>query len=68
MHKLKTLFTGNYKIIEKHLGVFQQAMAIVETLKSPDRQVLELMQNLEKQVLQSLTASRDSTSVLYQVI
>lgn len=58
---------GNYKIIEQHLGVLQQALAIVQTLKSPRRQLVELLQNLEKQVLQSLTASRDSTSVLYQI-
>lgn len=62
------MIAGNYEVIGKHLGVLQQALAVVQTLKSPKRAQQELLMSLEKQVLQNLAASRDSTSVLHQVL
>ncbi|KAM3965112.1 sec1 family domain-containing protein 2 [Aphomia sociella] len=58
---------GNYDLIGKHLGILQQAVAVVHTLKSPKRVQIELLMGLERQVLQNLAASRDSTSVLHQI-
>ncbi|KAL4716701.1 hypothetical protein ACJJTC_004820 [Scirpophaga incertulas] len=67
VEKLVTACKGNYDIIGKNLGLLQQALGLVQTLKSPIRAQMELLQSLEKQVLQNLAASRDSTSVLHQV-
>uniref|UniRef100_A0A2A4J3N2 Sec1 family domain-containing protein 2 n=1 Tax=Heliothis virescens TaxID=7102 RepID=A0A2A4J3N2_HELVI len=67
VEKIVTASKGNYDIIGKHLGVLQQALAVVQTLKSPRRVQQELLMSLEKQVLQNLAASRDSTSVLHQI-
>ncbi|XP_059052148.1 sec1 family domain-containing protein 2-like [Achroia grisella] len=67
VEKIVTASKGNYNIIEKHLGVLQQAVAVVQTLKSPKRVQIELLMSLERQVLQNLAASRDSTSVLHQI-
>ncbi|XP_061716299.1 sec1 family domain-containing protein 2-like [Cydia pomonella] len=67
IEKIVAAAKGNYDIIEKHIGVLQQALGVVQTLKSPKRSQVELLQNLERQVLQSLAASRDSTSVLHQI-
>lgn len=58
---------GNYDIIGKHLGVLQQALGVVQTLKSPGRAEFQLFMNLERQVQENLAASRDSTSVVNQV-
>lgn len=58
---------GNYDIIGKHLGVLQQALGVVQTLKSPERAEFQLLMNLERQVQENLAASRDSTSVVNQV-
>lgn len=59
---------GNYDVIARHLGILQQAIGVVQTLKSPKRAQLDLLTSLEAQVLQNLAASRDSTSVLHQVL
>ncbi|CAH0751571.1 unnamed protein product [Diatraea saccharalis] len=67
MEKIVAASKGNYDIIEKNLGVLQQALAVVQTLKSPKRAQIELLMSLEKQVLQNLAASRDSTSVLHLI-
>lgn len=67
VEKIVTASKGNYEVIGKHLGVLQQALAVVQTLKSPKRAQQELLMSLEKQVLQNLAASRDSTSVLHQI-
>ncbi|XP_045772551.1 sec1 family domain-containing protein 2-like [Maniola jurtina] len=67
VEKIISASKGNYDIIGKHLGVLQQALGVVHTLKSPKRAQLELLMSLEKQVLQNLAASRDSTSVLHQL-
>ncbi|XP_063825674.1 sec1 family domain-containing protein 2-like [Ostrinia nubilalis] len=67
MEKIVTASKGNYDIISKHLGVLQQALAVVQTLKSPKRAQIELVSSLERQVSQNLAASRDSTSVLHQI-
>ncbi|KAJ8731251.1 hypothetical protein PYW07_004415 [Mythimna separata] len=67
VEKIVTASKGNYEIIIKHMGVLQQALAVVQTLKSPKRSQQELLMSLEKQVLQNLAASRDSTSVLHQI-
>ncbi|XP_026736435.1 sec1 family domain-containing protein 2-like [Trichoplusia ni] len=67
VEKIVTASKGNYDIISKHLGVLQQALAVVQTMKSPRRAQQELLMSLEKQVLQNLAASRDSTSVLHQI-
>lgn len=65
--KIVTAAKGNYDVISNHLGILQLALAVVQTLKSPRRAQLELLASLEKQVLQNLGASRDSTSVLQQM-
>ncbi|KAL0883011.1 hypothetical protein ABMA27_016495 [Loxostege sticticalis] len=67
VEKIVTASKGNYDVISKHLGVLQQALAVVQTLKSPKRAQIELVSSLEKQVSQNLAASRDSTSVLHQI-
>ncbi|XP_013194849.2 sec1 family domain-containing protein 2 [Amyelois transitella] len=67
VEKIVNASKGNYDIIGKHAGVLQQAMAVVHTLKSPKRAQIDLLMSLERQVQQSLVASRDSTSVLHQV-
>ncbi|RVE50891.1 hypothetical protein evm_004458 [Chilo suppressalis] len=67
VEKIVTAAKGNYDVIGKNLGVLQQALAVVQTLKSPKRAQIELLMSLEKQVLQNLAASRDSTSVLQQI-
>lgn len=45
----------------------QQALGVVQTLKSPGRAEFQLFMNLERQVQENLAASRDSTSVVNQV-
>lgn len=65
--KIITASKGNYNIIGNHLGVLQQACAVVQTLKSPKRVQLELLTSIEKQFQQNLATSRDSTSVLQQM-
>lgn len=45
----------------------QQALGVVQTLKSPERAEFQLFMNLERQVQENLAASRDSTSVVNQV-
>ncbi|XP_026761722.2 sec1 family domain-containing protein 2-like [Galleria mellonella] len=67
VEKIVAATKGNYDIIENNLGVLQQAVAVVQTLKSPKRVQIELLMGLERQVLQNLAASRDSTSVLHQM-
>ncbi|XP_041979051.1 sec1 family domain-containing protein 2-like [Aricia agestis] len=67
LEKIVSASKGNYDIIEKHLGILQQALGVVETLKSPKRVLQELLMSIEKQVVQSLAASGDSTSVLHQI-
>ncbi|CAG5045028.1 unnamed protein product [Parnassius apollo] len=67
VEKIITASKGNYNIISKHLGVLQQALGVVQTLKSPKRNQIELLMSLERQVQQNLAASRDSTSVLHQI-
>ncbi|KAG6444474.1 sec1 family domain-containing protein 2 [Manduca sexta] len=67
VEKIVTASKGKYDVISEHLGLLQQALAVVQTLKSPRRAQMELVMSLEKQVVQSLAASRDSTSVLQQI-
>ncbi|XP_077286035.1 sec1 family domain-containing protein 2-like [Arctopsyche grandis] len=67
LEKLISTYKGNYKIIEANSGLLQQSLGIVQALKSPDVQQIDLLMCLEKQVLQSITTSRDSTSVLSQI-
>ncbi|XP_045536535.1 sec1 family domain-containing protein 2 [Papilio machaon] len=67
IEKIVIASKGNYDIIGKHIGVLQQALGVVQTLKSPKRNQMELVMGLERQVHQSLAASRDSTSVLHQI-
>ncbi|KAJ0176524.1 hypothetical protein K1T71_007703 [Dendrolimus kikuchii] len=67
VEKIVTSSKGNYEVIGKHLGVLQQGLAVVQTLKSPKRAQIDLLMSLERQVLQNLAASRDSTSVLQQI-
>lgn len=62
------LCVGNYDIIEANAGLLQQTLSVVQTLKSSEMQQIELLTCLEIQVLQSLTTSKDSTSVLSQVV
>ncbi|KPI95637.1 Sec1 family domain-containing protein 2 [Papilio xuthus] len=66
VEKIVIASKGNYDIIGKHIGVLQQALGVVQTLKSPKRNQMELVMGLERQVHQSLAASRESTSVLHQ--
>ncbi|CAH2228228.1 jg24621 [Pararge aegeria aegeria] len=66
MHHVNYL-TGNYDVIANHLGVLQQALGVVHALKSPKGVQFDLLMSLEKQVMQSLAASRESTSVLNQL-
>ncbi|KAI5635219.1 sec1 family domain-containing protein 2 [Phthorimaea operculella] len=68
VEKIVTACKGNYDIIGGHLGTLQQALAVVQTLKSPKKAQLDLLASLETQVQQSLAASRDSTSVLHQTL
>lgn len=58
---------GNYRIIEENSGILQQSLGIVQALKCSEIQQLELLICLEMQILQNITTSRDSTSVLSQV-
>lgn len=67
IEKIMSPVKAKYDIIEKHLGVLQQALAAVQTLKSPANSQIDLIMNLEKQVLQNLATSRESTSVLNQI-
>uniref|UniRef100_A0A2H1V2I0 SFRICE_015326 n=1 Tax=Spodoptera frugiperda TaxID=7108 RepID=A0A2H1V2I0_SPOFR len=67
LEKIATATKGNYEVISKHLGVLQQSLAVVQTLKSPKRVQHELLMSLEKQVHQNLATSRESTSVLNQI-
>nr|XP_026499658.1 sec1 family domain-containing protein 2-like [Vanessa tameamea] len=67
VEKIISASKGNYDIIGKHLGILQQALGVVQTLKSPKRVQLELIMSLERQVLQNLATSRESTSVLHQM-
>ncbi|XP_049873196.1 sec1 family domain-containing protein 2-like [Pectinophora gossypiella] len=67
VEKIVSASKGNYEVISKHLGILQQALGVVQTLKSPKRAQLDLLTSLENQVQQSLAASRDSTSVLMQI-
>lgn len=67
VEKIVVASKGNFEIISKHLGVLQQGLAVVQTLKSPKKAQIDLLMNLERQVLQNLAASRDSTSVLQQI-
>lgn len=67
VEKIITASKGNYAVIGNHLGILQQACAVVQTLKSPKRSQLELLTSLEKQFQQNLAASRDSTTVLQQM-
>ncbi|CAG9561771.1 unnamed protein product [Danaus chrysippus] len=67
VEKIVNASKGNYEIIGSNLGILQQALGVVQTLKSPKRVQYELLMSLEKQVLQNLAASRDSTSVLLQM-
>ncbi|KAH9627875.1 hypothetical protein HF086_015319 [Spodoptera exigua] len=66
VEKIVTATKGNYEVMSKHLGVLQQSLAVVQTLKSPKRVQHELLMSLEKQVHQNLATSRESTSVLNQ--
>ncbi|XP_052741463.1 sec1 family domain-containing protein 2 [Bicyclus anynana] len=67
VEKIITASKGNYDVISKHLGILQQSLGVVQALKSPKGVQLELLSNLEKQVLQSIAASRESTSILHQM-
>ncbi|XP_045448073.1 sec1 family domain-containing protein 2-like [Melitaea cinxia] len=67
LEKIISACKGNYDIIGKHLGVLQQALGVVQTLKSPGRAEFQLFMNLERQVQENLAASRDSTSVVNQI-
>ncbi|XP_038209861.1 sec1 family domain-containing protein 2-like [Zerene cesonia] len=67
VEKIITASKGNYEIISNHLGVLQQALGVVQMLKSPKRVQFDLLMSLERQVIENLAASRDSTSVLHQL-
>ncbi|CAH2096040.1 unnamed protein product [Euphydryas editha] len=67
IEKIISASKGNYDIIIKHLGLLQQGLGVVQTLKSPKLSELQLLMSLERQVQQNLAASRDSTSVLNQI-
>ncbi|XP_068633189.1 sec1 family domain-containing protein 2-like [Battus philenor] len=67
VEKIITACKGNYDIITEHIGTIQQALGVVQTLKSPKRNEIELVMGLERQVQQNLAASRESTSVLLQI-
>ncbi|KOB69594.1 Sec1 family domain-containing protein 2 [Operophtera brumata] len=67
LEKIINANKGNYSVIGNHLGVLQQGLALVQMHKSPKRATMDLLMNLEKQVLQSLATSRESTSVLTQI-
>ncbi|CAG4971455.1 unnamed protein product [Colias eurytheme] len=67
VEKIITASKGNYEIITNHLGILQQALGLVQMLKSPKRVQFDLLMSLERQVIENLAASRDSTSVLHQL-
>ncbi|XP_072949393.1 sec1 family domain-containing protein 2-like [Epargyreus clarus] len=67
VEKIVVASKGNYEIISKHMGVIQQALAVVQMLKSPRRAQMDLLMSLERQILENLAASRESTSVLNQI-
>ncbi|CAH4028408.1 sec1 family domain-containing protein 2-like [Pieris brassicae] len=67
VEKIISASKGNYDIINKHIGILQQALGVVQMLKSPRRSQMELLMSLEKQVQENLAASRESTSVLHQL-
>lgn len=67
VEKIVSATKGNYEVIKKNLGLLQQSLAIMQTLKSPQHAQIELIMNLEKQVLQNLATSMESTSVLNQI-
>lgn len=67
-YNIHYLFLGNYAVIEQNLGLLQQSMAVVQMLKSPNMSQIELFMNLEKQVLENIATSKESTSVLHQVL
>ncbi|CAK1551211.1 unnamed protein product [Leptosia nina] len=67
VEKIINASKGNYDVITKHIGILQQALGVVQMLKSPKRAQMDLLMSLEKQVLENLAASRESTSVLHQL-
>jgi len=67
LEKIISPLKGNYEIIKSNAGLLQQSLGVIQTLKSRDIQQLQLILCLEQQILQSITTSRDSTSLLSQV-
>ncbi|XP_048478289.1 sec1 family domain-containing protein 2 isoform X2 [Plutella xylostella] len=63
MEKIINATKGNYDIIEQHLGLLQQALAVAGTLRAPQHAQLELAASLQRQVTQNIAASREATSV-----
>lgn len=58
----------NIKNLEKHSKKLQIIMAVIQSLKSDKSGKLDLLVSLEKLILQNLAVSRDSTTILSQVI
>ncbi|XP_050684636.1 sec1 family domain-containing protein 2-like [Leptidea sinapis] len=67
VEKLVAVSKGNNEIICNHAGILQQALGVVQMIKSPNRSQFDLVTSLEKQVIENLAASRESTSVLHQL-